>query len=249
MFKYKFIFRILILLISGIFFLFGSCSKSDCFNSGGKISEETRVVEFFDKIEVQGYFKIVLENNSINSIKIRTKKDFISNIKTTIKDSVLILEDQTKCNFTRPSANPPELIIGTNFLREIHVYQPVSLSTTDTLKLNNLLIRVYTEISDCNIILQTEAIAFETWTNATGNYYLSGKTTGLNMLIDGPGFVDARNLISDYAAIRTVTMNDIYVTTTYSITANIESKGNVIVYGNPQEIKENAKSTGKIILR
>jgi len=249
MFKNKYIFGSIIIFFQTIIFSVFSCNKSDCFLKAGNISEETRITGFFDRIEVRGYFKIVLENDSLNKVKIRAKKNFIGNIKTQIKDSVLILEDNTKCNFTRPSEDPPELTIGTNFLREIHVYMPASFSTAGTLKLKTLLLRVYTEISDCNLTTETESLAFEIWANATGNYYLSGKTQSLNILIDGPGFLDARNLVSDFAAVRTVSMNDIYVNARYFITGNIESSGNIILYGNPSEIKEIGKGEGKFILK
>ncbi len=224
-----------------------SCKKSDFFNKKEKFTEQTKIISPFKEIEVRNRFEIELKSDTVDKIIIRADERFIDNINTEVSDSLLILSDKTKYNFARPGATPPKLIIHTRSLEYIYAYQPVSLTTSDTLKLESLLVRIYTDISDCNIIVKTNSFFLEVWGNGTGAYKISGQTTSLSMLMDGTPLVDASNLQADYAVINSFSTGDIYLNVLYYLEVSLKSTGNIFYSGNPTKIVEEKKSEGKLI--
>ena len=97
-----------------------------CFKARGAENEEKRVVEHFDKLEIKNMFTIILCNDSSFFVIIKSGKNLISQIKTTVKDNVLICEDLNKCKWIR-NLNKENII-------EIHVPKLESIVSRNYVK-------------------------------------------------------------------------------------------------------------------
>src|SRR5690606_32218124 len=81
-----------------------SCRKEntlDCFRPNGAFITENRTLKPFQYIEVYDNMDVFIKQGPVYTAEVRSGKNIISDIKTTLEDSVLKIQNLNICNFMR----------------------------------------------------------------------------------------------------------------------------------------------------
>ncbi len=228
-----------------VFFL-ASCSKQDCFKSAGSVSSEMRYLNEFDTIYINDYFHVTLKTDTVNKVEIEAGNKLIGNIKTDVNNNTLTIKDLNACKFFK-GYKKKKLRISTNDLSKIIVNDGVELTTVDTLKFKQLLIRYFSDIGSCDLTVDCKRITIDVW-YAAGKFMLKGKTNYLALSMSSMSSAYAYGMEADNVYTSSNTLGDIHLKANKSLYAVIKNKGNIYYKGNPASIKLiDSVSTGKLI--
>jgi len=231
------------------FFALYSCKNEnlDCFKSIGELDSVNYVFENNPKnLNIYDIFDVYLSQDSVFSVKVITNKTLLKNINVENNDTAIEIRDLNKCYFLRNKNIKHKLYIKTPDLKELLIMGVVNLITPDTVNFNRFLLRIYSEISFCNINVKCkEHFFFELW-RVTGNFKIAGQSTYFSILNHGESYIDASNYKANYVYVNQRSTGDIKIFALELLTADIFDIGNVYYLGNPQ-LKINEYNKGKAI--
>ena len=93
--------KILLLLIASMLITCKKENLCDCFKGTGKQVSEERNLNAFNQIYLQDEIEVHLTEGSEYKVKVEAGKQVIKLVKTIVKDGVLTISDENKCDFTR----------------------------------------------------------------------------------------------------------------------------------------------------
>lgn len=224
-----------------------SCSKksgSSCFNSYGKEISQLRSVETFTSLEVNDKVLVKLKLGTTQHVEVVAGENVIRNIKTTVSDGVLKIEDRNTCSFVR----------GYKHTVSINIVVPYIVKVT-----NNGVSNVYlSEINQDSILLRAGNTGdiyvdgnlkiIKSSSHGNGDVYLSGFAEQLAVYSNGENFFNSTNLkVRDYIFVANLSLGncDINADGTGLVQYTIESKGNVRFSGRPSAINGSIKEGAK----
>ena len=240
----QFILISLIFIITGLF----SCNKTnECFKRPGEIDSIQYEVSDFKEIDIYNKFNVYLKQDTVNKVIIKGNKNIISSITTEVSDSILTIEDNNICNFTRTYDIQRDIYIHTKDLQIVFIYGPSQIFTIDTLKFEKLIFVVFGKVSYFDITAEAKHLFIEFW-NCTGDYLIHGQGKYLHILNHGNSYIWAYDFESKLCIIEQRSTGSIQVSATEQIIADIHSIGNIYYKGDLWKltIKENT-STGQVI--
>ncbi len=227
-----------------------SCKKNsigDCFLSTGKVIEESRNVDFFNKIILKDNVNLHLTQGEKNKLVVKAGENLIKKIITRInKDSCLEITNENRCNWMRSYKNPIDIYLTFTTLSDIEYHSVGNIDNTDTLRLDSLKINVREGAGIIKLCVDTHEF-FTHIHRGTATIESFGKTGVSFVYSAGFGLVDNRNLDAGIVYMRTKSSNDVYVRVSYLLTANIGNIGNVYYFGNPSNIEKSGNGNGQII--
>ncbi len=235
----------IIILITTLFY---SCQKTenDCFKRAGELdSFETNLDDFY-RIEINNKLNIYVKKDTINKVKVVGNKNLITSVNINIVDSILILGEDNKCNFTRSYSNEINIIVHTTDLKEIFSFGPVNIYSIDTLDFNRLLVRIYGRVAKTELDVNCDHFFMEQW-QSTGETFIGGKTTFFHILNHGNTYIHAFDLDARYVQIEHRSTGDIELSASDKITVDFFDIGNVFYKGEPEIEATNTNSPGKVI--
>jgi hypothetical protein len=225
------------------------CGKDDgiCVGSTGKIITETRPVSIFNYIEVYDNINLILTQDT-NRIEVMVEagENLIDGITTEITNKRLSIKNQNSCNWLRSFEVPVNVYITYKQLDTLVTHAAGNITGTNawtnheivfiveegggTIDLSLNVFKSYLEVS-----YGTFALNFKGYSQVT---YISDI---------GYGPLNAEMLDSKFTYIYTGSPNDIFVTASVEITAEILNTGNVYYRGDPTQISTQSSGSGKLI--
>ena len=226
--------------------LFFSCGKKDCLSSSGEQKSEIRSLETFRKIDIYNYFNVYLKSDTVNKVEIEAGEKLISNIETSIVDSVLTIRDLNACGFMK-GYDKKNLYISVDTLSEVIINDGINLYSSDTLKFPSLNVLFLSDIGYCDLTFDCNNVNFQVW-YGSGDYILRGKTNSMYFAIHTLAFGYAEELETKSCYAFNGSMGNCYVNVSGQLRALIKDEGNIYYKGNPTEvIVEEHSGTGKLI--
>jgi len=223
-----------------------SCKEKDCLKSSGEQKSEVRLLETFRKIDIYNYFNVYLKSDTIDKIQIEAGEKLLSNIETSIIDSVLTIRDLNACGFIK-GYDRKNLYISVDTLEEVVIHDGINLYSSDTLKFPSLKIKFLSDIGHCDLTLDCNAVTFQVW-YASGDYILRGKTNSLYFDIETLAIGYAEELQANSCYVLNNSMGNCSVNVSGQLRALIKDEGDIYYTGNPSEIIiEEHSGTGKLI--
>jgi len=237
-----------IIIITTIITLLSSCNKTDCLGDAGEITIYKINVGNFNSIQIFDTFDIYIVQDSLNIIEIELEKEFIEQIKVINDDSSLIITNENKCRFLQNSGNVPKITVHITDIDSAIFREYGRFYSKDTINTKRFLLKFIAEAGYANFIVNTEHLAVSIWgKGTTGEFYVKGKTTYLQILNDGTSFVYADSLIANYTTIHNTSRGDVKISPIKTISASIYKSGNIFYTGNPEIKLIEEFSTGKLI--
>lgn len=229
-----------ILNIGVILILLTSCQKL-LFND----MEESREIPIglFRSLRVNGIYNLVLIQDSTNRLVI-TGSNNINAIEAVVNNDTLIIEDEK-----RFSLNPGRNTIAIHFssLDYLVTYDPVYLSTFDTIRFDRMSWDAIGEIAEGNLLIDCNVFTLCNSANTLGFITLSGNAEALVVFNRYGGSVFADDMYCKYADITNESVGEVHVNASEKLTAYIWGPGNIYYSGDPAIDIREVKGTGNVV--
>ena len=200
--------------------------------------EKTYEVSDFNRIYIEGGFKVILEESDTPGLRIKADEETFEHIDV----ESTRFSSQLKIVKKHLDLEGVTLYISFSELEEIHIEGGVKLETKGYLELDDFSIYV-----EGGAIIEMEIKADEIQLNGEGGVYFDfkGVVNSLNAKISGAGHLDAEKLESQNVIFRIEGIGSGTVFATKTLDASIEGVGKIRYKGNP-EVKKNVEGIGII---
>ena len=229
--------------------VFNSCKKEnlcDCIKRTGNVSTELRTNEGFNSILVYNKVDVYITEGSNFEVSVEAGDNIRDLIDVEIKDSVLSIDNNNKCNWTRSYKKPIAVHITCPSLKYISVEGSGNIKSTNTLTPY----KIHLNSSSSGVMdLKMDATIIEVSVNSIGDVNLQGETGLLLSDIGGTAFLNCKKLLSDYIYLHCYTTGICSVNTSQTIDCKIDDIGDIYCYGNPSNINKEENSSGRLYLK
>ncbi len=241
----------IISFISGLAILgtFAGCKKDnmfDCFKSTGEIVTQERSASYFGGIVLKNNLDLYITQGASYSIAVEAGKNLQKNIKTVIKDSVLTISNDNRCNWVRSYDKPMKVHLTVVDLDSI-IYQ----SSGNVYSMNTLItdsIQVLVKEGGGSIDLQIETgKSYLQLNEGTVDLHVHGNSVVNYISSNAYGPVDCLDLNTNFTYMGSSSTNDCYIQVHMELEVVIDNAGNVYYTGDPYSISKTENSTGKLI--
>jgi len=185
----------------------------------GRVKEEKRTIENFQRIQAGGAFTIKINVGQPTSLKIRAEENLLTYIKTNVKGNTLIID-------TRNNISPRKEIL-------IEITTP-DLEFINASGANNITAR------------GVKGSQFDVTLSGAGNISLSGEVEKFKAELSGAGNINAKELKANEVRVSVSGAASADVFAKKSLEASVSGVGSIDYYGNPAETKTNVSGVGSI---
>ncbi len=229
-------------------FLLFSCNKpfKDCFKEAGDIDSATYSFSEFNIVNVDDIFEVYLKQDTFFSIKIKTNKTLLSNVKVNETDTAINISDENMCYFARNYDLKINIYITAPDLKEINFYSSSTLYTLDTVNYERFMFRAYGKLAFADIQVNCSDHFFLSLWNVSGKIRVAGNATFFQVLDHGNSYIHAFELYSKFVSVEQRSTADIELTAIKSLKADVFDVGSIYFQGNPK-LDTNIYGNGKII--
>jgi hypothetical protein len=186
----------------------------------GKLVSESRVVGTFAGIQVTSFAKVVIKQDTVESLRIESDDNIINDVATSLNGTTLVVGLQ----------------VGSYNNVTVNVY--VSMKNIKLLESTGA-----AEFSTVNSI-QTDSLTCKI--TGAGSIALAGKTNYENVEIIGSGNVHNSNLASSFCSVTISSAGSVEAQVTMQLDAVIAGSGTIIYTGNPAVVQQSISGTGVI---
>lgn len=207
------------------------------FSTLSSTAQQTRAVGDFSGIKANGTFDILISQSDANTIKIDADENEQSQIKTEVKDGILIISGKGSTEKDRP------IRIGVKSLTSLIVSGASDVKTENELTCDKLFI----ESSGAgDVHLNIKASEIKTQISGAGDVILKGTAQLLDANVSGAGDLKASNLQVDKAIVKVSGAGDGKVNVKQSLDADVSGAGDVIYKGKPVDRNINISGAGSV---
>ncbi len=225
-----------VLFLSFLFLTFYSCEKI-IFPDEGEVFEKAENFEYFSKITIYDIFEVELKTDTVFSVRFLSPEKYIENIVIREDSGLLEFYDE---NFARwlPDYPRPKVIISFPRLDDQILFRsPVKLTNYDTLKLNKLKLILLGKTGEYDLLIDVDYFQMVTGSDNFGYYYFRGNAKSAKLWPRGSSQVNASGLNCRDCNIYNNSIGDCFVNVSHKLEARLNTAGNIIYSGNPEEIK------------
>lgn len=229
-----------IFILFAIAMLGTACNK--CIEGTGSATDERRATANFSSIEANTTYEVVLHQLPAGEsayVVVKAQENLLPLIITDVSKNTLTLSTDGCVKATSPIM--------------VDVFTPnyTSISSRGTGNINgNEGIRAEKLAIDNrgtgNVEVVTKGSSVEIRNSGTGNVTVEGDTKTLTVDNRGTGNIDARKLRSNDAKVDSRGTGNVFIQVHASLDIKLSGTGDVEYEGNPQDIKQSNKGTGKI---
>jgi Putative auto-transporter adhesin, head GIN domain len=220
--------------------------ESDCYKNNGSFSKESRQISNFHSIQVKNNISVILQkSNLVSGIQIEAGTNLLSKIKTTVQDSVLILENTNACNWVRDQRQAVKIYINYQQLRYIDFRSFGTLISLDTVSQRKLEI-LHQGQNDLELKVKIDTLNITL--KELGDVKLSGTCKTLALSQSGYGFFRCRNLVADQCEIIHNGEGNVEIAVLSKLKVDIKNVGNIIYFGQPTIIESIFSSKGQLMV-
>lgn len=222
------------------------CKKPGCIGNAGPVTTQERPLQSFSKIELSDNIDLVLIQDNTEKLEITGPLNILPNIQAIVTDGLLTISNQTDCRWLR---NPEEKIKVRLHFKDIFHFEykgSGNVTNEDTLRVSSLwinseigagIIDLKVNIGDLGVILLKE--------NAT--MIVRGYTEHCSTFTNPRGILDLSSLQAQKMYMIYSGLADTHIQVSEELDATIRYKGNVYLKGNPNIIRQDYFSSGRLI--
>ena len=209
----------------------------------GTLSSETRPVNGFDAVKIDGFGKLIITQGDTESLKIEAEDNILPHITSQVKGSTLYLGMDN--NRWQSSFFPTESItfyLTVKDLRSIDLSGAAEIQI-DSLETNDLELNVSGagNVEIKTLTAQTLDVAY----SGAGKCSLGGEVNKQNVRVSGLGNYSARDLRSQAASIKLSGAGTVEIWAEESLDINVSGAGNVEYWGTPR-VSQDISGIGNI---
>ncbi len=233
-------------------FLLHSCKKfSSCRLSGAKQIEQY-VLSGFNKVETSRNIELHIQQATSQSITVEADKNLLADFKYRISDSTLYLDYDAGCIF-RDEETKITVLLKTDQLRQIRNSSHFGIYSVNTLTFPEvtLISENYRQPDSPalgDFILNVDNQRIKIISNNLSQFQITGRTQQLQIHFYG-GFsrFEGQNLTANDIYVFHRSSNDLLLFPVNSLSGEIRSTGNVLIFNEPNSINVAEHFTGTLI--
>jgi hypothetical protein len=220
--------------------------ERSCFKGSGDLIRERVALDEFHEIEIHDRINIVLIQDSIHYAVIETGRNLYKQIELSVSGGRLYIDDHNNCDFLRSFTYPVNVFVHFKKLDTFWYYGAGSVYSPDTLFADSLSLNCQEATGKVALKVAARKLYVNLHTGVS-EYELSGRSDELYVYSRGTAPIHLENIPAPYVWANNISPQAFHVRPTGLLTALIQYKGNVVVYGNPQRIDEkNWEYGGKV---
>ncbi len=235
---YLFLMKFAILLIfincSGIF------SKDD-----REIIRKEMRLDSFSHVIVYGIYDVELKQDTVHKLIIEGVEDYISDIRAQAENDTLIIRDIQK-NIFRIEERPV-LYLHFSDINYLWTFNPVKVTSNDTLKLDWFYYYPIGEIGEARLIVKCDFFGLDNSANTLGRFYISGTAHMARFYNRYGSSIYADSLRSRVVHVYNESVGDVYVNADSLLQVFIWGPGNIYYSGDPAVQIVEKRNTGQVI--
>ena len=208
---------VLVVLVDRVFF---HSSSSPAGTGSGVASTQTRSLAPFTGVELAGANNVMVEVGAPQSVIVHADSNLLGRVTTRVRSG--------------------RLVIGTtpgNLNAKTPMFVAVRLPSLDRVRLQGAGNISVTAIDSPKLTVALPG---------SGNIYVTGTTTKLEVTISGEGTAELSRLIARDARAALSGDGSIMLTATHSLTARVSGSGTVLYGGNPPHVTQSVTGSGTI---
>jgi len=224
-----------------LIFLF-SCSEdpSDAFKT-------IRLNQPLKTLEIRDAFDVVIHQDTSNRVEVQYTQEGISGITCKVSDQTCIVNNRNEKKWI-PDHGRPKIDMYLEDLSSLHIYSPVHISNTDTLKFPVLtIVSHYVELGHINLTVDMTKLSFINADTGAGMYRFRGYADNFRARPRGYAHLEAGNLISKNVVLKHNSLGNSAVHATDKLHVTVTRPGKVTYYGNPLQATIDNPASGEIL--
>lgn len=237
-----------------IMLTFAACDKpGDCVKSSGALAVRDCDVPGFSKIMVRKGIAVVVSQGDAYKVEVHSGENLINDIQVNVVGDMLVLEDNTTCNWVREYGETTVYVTAPN-LTDIYSKTELNIISNGILTYPNLRLVAmdsydnFTGTGTGDFVMQMNNQLLVIETNTVSRFFISGNTEDLNVSVYASGaIVHAETLLAQAVHVFHRGSNDLFVHPLESISGDIYSVGNIISIVRPPVVNVTEHYRGRLI--
>jgi hypothetical protein len=215
----------------------------DCFKTTGEIIQQEVNLTHFNSIEVLDEVDVYLIHSEDQKVVIKAGINLMPKIILEVKDGLLTISNNNKCNWTRSPENPG-VYIYSNDISSIAIFDFSNFFSEDTVMLNDL--KIYSDgTGNFDMILDVDSLYIESI--YISNFKFSGIANYLSLNFTDDSQFYGGNLKSQYCEIYHKGSNRVEIYPVQSLTGALKSTGSLYYYNNPGILDITVSGSGELV--
>ncbi|ELR71840.1 hypothetical protein C900_02215 [Fulvivirga imtechensis AK7] len=242
--KYTGYIALLLLLAVGC----DSENAPQCLKTSGKTTEVSLVVDYFNAIEINTEFNVILKEGPAQAVTLTAGANLIPEIVYEVVDGTFIIRNKNSCQWVR-SYNYPLLTIIHPDITRIRQGGSGLISSEGALNYPKLTLLSEEQTGDFQLELHCDQLSVTS--NELSNFHITGTADVLRIFFaSGDGRFEGADFKVKNATIKHRGTNDIIVYVTETLTGEILSTGNIVyVKTQPTTLDVSDENLGELIYK
>lgn len=207
---------------------------------------EERFTGNFSGLDISDNINVFLTESPQTSVKVEAGKNIISNITTEVKDGILYLKNENKCNWVRDYNREVNVYLNTDKVNNISYRGFGKIKTIGKYSNQHLFVDMWMASGSMDLSLNCDSVFLKSHTG-TADISCVGTANMVIVYMNGTGVIDASGLISKHVLAINRDVGDIYVHPTDKLDAEIFSRGDIFYTGPVEEINLVDEGEGELI--
>jgi hypothetical protein len=224
---------------------FGCDSENalDCIKITGEIIQQQVQLDYFNAIEALDEIDVYLINSLEQKVVIKTGKNLAPKINLEVKNQLLTITNDNKCNWTRSPQNPG-VYIYSNEIISIAIFDYVNIYAEDTLAQRNL--SIYSDgTGNFDMKVDLDSLLIESI--YISNFHFSGESDYLYLNFINDSQFYGKNLKSVHCNVLHNGSNRIETFPIQSLEGQVQSTGSLYYFNDPEYLNVAVTGSGKLV--
>jgi hypothetical protein len=236
--KNNYITNLFLLAFITLSFTFSSCNYYKEVKGNGKIIKKEFQIKDFDKIELGGYYNVIISQGDKSKLEIETDENLMEYIEAKVSSKLLKIKNK-KNIIASKNIN---VYLTINKLEELAISGYVRVSSADRLNFNKLSM-AFSGNSEIN--MNINCVELKTEYSGNSNINLSGTSLTADMNASGSSVINATELLVDDLKFTASGNAVAKVNAISKLDVNISGSAQVEYYGSP-DVKQTVSGSGII---
>lgn len=206
---------------------------------------ELRNVGAFEIVKVYDKIDLNIVQGAEYKVEVNAGGNLLTNIQTTVKDGILTIKNNNRCNFVRGYKKRITVNLTLPKIKKVDNEGVGTLRILDNFTQDTILVRAE---NSGDIHVNGTFKLLQTSSHGNGDIYLTGQCDRLFVYMFGTNFLNAQELlINNFIFIETISIGDARIKAPLNgiLECNIWRSGNIYYTGNPASVINYSDGSGK----
>jgi len=225
--------------------LSAGCEVDRCFHGTGETARVQIETGYFDELNVEGLFHVILVEDTVNFIEFVGGEKVLEYVNVANTDSALWLYNTNGCFFFR-DYEKIKAFVHYQYIGIMNIYEVCKVESIDSLAALRSM-TVQSEMAELDLTINCERFSFYNHTTTGGTYSFSGKVDRCSIGGHYTGKFVMNDLIVRDFSINNSSISDMYVNAVERLKVRIHSSGNIYYSGSPYIEIDSITGSGQLI--